>query len=157
MVQDEMKHKLVRGELLFQVEARLEEDAENKLRKWIREARKEFGDAETLNPSVVASLGPLRKSYVFYRQLSSDAAHPSIDALGRYVKSFHENGERIRGIDVEPVVGSKEIAETLNWACLAMISVCAGANQILEYTDGGRDLELIANEYVNLTNSNAGT
>ena len=90
------------------------------------------------------------KTYIFFSQLSSDAAHPSVEALNRYVVPHKE--DEIGGIDVEPIVKESEIAETFEYLCLAVMSVCVTVNQILGGTLGGNLLSELANEYTALSN-----
>lgn len=151
MLHDEMKRKQMRGAALLTCEAELEEEVESKLRTWMRDAKKDFPNARTLHPKDVASRGPTGNSYVFYGQLSSDAAHPSIDALGRYVPSLQEDGVRVRAIDFDPVVAESEIVDTLNLACLAAIGVCVGVNQLVGPTPAGEKLIGLSDEYGDLT------
>jgi hypothetical protein len=90
------------------------------------------------------------KTYIFYGQLSSDAAHPSTTALSRYIvpESHPEGG----GIDVQPVVSEHEFAETCEYLCMASIGVCVAADQIIGGTAGGKVLNVIAERYTELSN-----
>jgi len=151
MLHDEIKHRQMRGEWLMRSDAEINQEIETNLRKWMKESNKKFPNVKSLNPKEVADKSPIGQSYIFYAQLSSDAAHPSIDALNRYIVSSMEDGETIRGFDVEPVLRPNEIADTINLACLAVIGVFVGVNEILGGTAGGQQLSKIADEYTRLT------
>jgi hypothetical protein len=65
----------------------------------MKQAKQRFTGAKTLSPKEVASVRPdFEKTYIFYAQLSSDAAHPSIDALHRYL--VPHNADEIGGVDI---------------------------------------------------------
>jgi hypothetical protein len=98
-------------------------------------------------------LTDIGRSYVFYSQLSSASAHPSVTALGRYV--IPHTAEEVGGIDVDPVVSEQEIEQTLELLCQAAIGICIGVNQMLGGTGGGKALNNLADEYVALSNKSA--
>jgi hypothetical protein len=139
MLHDEMNHCKAHGQFIFQNEIELDAAIEGRLREWLKDANNRSAGTKTLNPKDVASArADFAKTYTFYSQLSSDAAHPSVDALNRYVVPHTEN--EVDGIDVEPVVKDAEIAETLEYLCMAFIGVCVGVNQMLGGTPGGNAL-----------------
>jgi hypothetical protein len=150
MLGDEVKSRQLRGELLFRAKgsrSTLKDDKGEKLRAWLQESKAAFPNAKMLSPKEVARGGTLEDAYVFYAQLSSDAAHPSLQALNRHIVTTKEDGEEIRGIDASPLPDPAEIEDTLIIACLAMLGCCIGVNQILDGTDGGKGLEALADEY----------
>lgn len=71
--------------------------------------------------------------YLFYRQLSADAAHPSIEALARYMG----NNEQIKW---GPNCDSAEISDTLNLACLFLICACAATTDVQKNDEAAREL-----------------
>jgi len=150
MLRDEMSHRKARGKLIFESDFSLEAEVKANLRAWMKNTNKRFADARILKPQEVASIGAVGKTYIFYGQLSSDSAHPSVDALNRYVVP-HKNDE-VGGIDVEPPVKDAEVAQTLEYLCLGVMSVCVGVNQILGGTPGGASLNELADAYVELSN-----
>jgi hypothetical protein len=159
MGQDDMHHRRERGQFIFDRQIALESNIEQRLREWLRNVnetgakKKESTGPKALNPSKVAELSDIGRSYVFYSQLSSDSGHPSVTALGRYV--IPHTTEEVGGIDVDPVVSDKEIEQTLELLCQATIGVCIGVNQMLGGTDGGSVLNEPADEYVALSNKSA--
>ena len=154
MLHDEMSHRKARGHRIFRSDVQLEADVDARLREWMKSANRQFADAKTLNPSEVASTSDSGRSYILYGELSSDSAHPSVDALKRYV--VPDKHDEIGGIDVEPVVKDEEIVETLEFLCLAVMGVCIDVNQILGGTPGGEALNKLADECKELSNkSNA--
>ncbi len=137
MHDDESKSRKARGEFILSEGFRLDEQVEQRLRAQLRTIKKRSPQARFLNPRDVAQGGPMAQAYLFYSQLSSDAAHPTMASLNRYIGRFEEDGETVRGFDCDPPVKEVEIAETMDWACLAVIGACVGVNQILEGTPAG--------------------
>jgi hypothetical protein len=151
MLHDEMNHRKARGQFIFQSELELDAAIEGRLREWMKDANKRFAGAKSLSPKDVASVrADFAKTYTFYSQLSSDAAHPSVEALNRYV--VPNKDDEVGGIDVEPVVKDKDVAETLEYLCMALMGVCVGVNQMLGGTPGGNALNALAEEYTALSN-----
>jgi Family of unknown function (DUF5677) len=152
MRDDEMSHRRMRGQEIFAAEVNLEEDVSNRLRTYLKGVNKQFGGAKTLTPKQVAQIRPdFEKTYLFYGHLSSDAAHPSVTALNRYVvPESHPGGG---GIDIEPVVSAEEMAETYEYLCMTAMGVFVAANQIIGGTSGGGALNGIADRYTSLSNA----
>jgi hypothetical protein len=147
-------HRKQHGQLILDNGITRNAVVEVRLRAWLRNTNKRFGDAKTLNPKQVAvSRRDIGRTYIFYSQLSSDAAHPSVTALNRYVIPHTIN--EVGGIDVEPIVADEEIEETLELLCQAVMGVCVGVNQMLGGTRGGGALNGLAEEYVALSNKSA--
>jgi hypothetical protein len=153
MRDDEMSHRKQRGQFMFGNGITLEAEVEDRLRTWLRTTNRSFASAKMLQPKEVARLSNIGRSYIFYSQLSSDAGHPSVTALNRYV--VPHTADEIGGIDVNPIVKDEEIEETLELLCQAIIGVCIGVNQILDGTEGGAKLNSLADEYVALSNRSA--
>jgi len=151
MRDDEMSHRRAQGQSIFAAEVQLEENVNARLREFMKGANKKFGNARTLTPKQVAQVRrDFERTYIFYGHLSSDSAHPSVSALNRYAVSDteHEAG----GIDVEPVVSEKELAETFEYLSMAAIGVCVAVNQIIDGAKGGETLNAIADRYSVLSN-----
>lgn len=104
-------------------------------------------NAKLLNPKETASDSVIKPAYLFYSQLSADAAHPSIFALKRHLIRFAENGEQVWGLDIQPTERGSEVAETVNIACNAVLGTCVGVNQILEGTTASTLLHQLFTEY----------
>ena len=63
-----------------------------------------------------------------------------------------DTADEIGGIDVEPVIKHAEVAETLEFLCMAAVGVCMGVNQTLGGTEGAEALDGIATRYTDLSN-----
>jgi len=102
------------------------------LRTRLEEMKSRWPKARLLNPKQAARNSVLWKAYLFYSQLSGDAAHPSVLALKRHLVRFEEGDEQVMGLDANPKERGAEIADTLSLACNAMIGMCVAVNQILD-------------------------
>jgi hypothetical protein len=122
MLGDETHHRLKRGQSLFASALPLGDEVESRLREWMRTHAKQFEGAKRLNPKDVAERTPVGRTHIFYDQLSSDACHPSLDALNRHVMS-HTLYE-IGGIDVDRCPTrerSRKRSNTSAWQCWASL------------------------------------
>jgi hypothetical protein len=150
MRNDDISHRRSQGQSIFSSGIELEEATKERLQVFMRSSGKQFGDAKTLSPKRVAWIKEHFKStYIFYGHLSADA-HPSVTTLNRY--AVPHTADEVGGIDVEPVIKDAEVAETLEFLCMAAIGVCVGVNQMLGGTDGGKALDGILTRYSDLSN-----
>ena len=132
MAEDHEASRKARGEFLIQQTGEIPEaEWQQKLRAFLAGLGKGQTKRKSLDPKRVAARGPLLKGYVYYSQLSSDAAHPTLDALQRYLGRSQESGEPIRTIDIDPLVSPKERRQTLLMACEALLAICIGVMEIL--------------------------
>jgi hypothetical protein len=134
MIDDQKADRKSRGEfLLMNATGKTDPDSDQKLRSFLGTLGKSKG--RSLNPRRIAETGPLRKGYAYYAQLSADACHPSLDALMRYLTERDMGGRSALSVDINPVIDEKELRDTVNIACEAMIGVCVSVNALL----GGPD------------------
>jgi hypothetical protein len=101
-----------------------------------------------------ARSGGVLPGFIVYRELSTDAAHPTAASLSRHI---------IRSDDLDQppfsVVGYPELTpadeeDTAELLCSATIGVLVGVNQILGGVDGGDTLEALFDTFKELGASN---
>jgi hypothetical protein len=134
MHQDQMRSFRSQGEFLLEdIDSEHIGDAEfvEQLRARVKVIKSRWPKASFLTPKQTAKESVLKRSYLLYSKLSSDAAHPSILALRRHLVQFVENGEQVMGLDVDPPERANELNDTIDLACNAMIGACVAANQML--------------------------
>lgn len=140
MFEDELKSMVSRGTFALEIRQRSRDASESKtgvehkLGERLTEMRRRWPKAKFLNPKEAAKSSVIEHAYLFYSQLSADAAHPSLLALKRHLVRHVEDGEQVLGIDVSPVNIGDEIAQTVDIACNAMLGTCVGVNQMLGRT-----------------------
>ena len=144
MIDDDMRHRRMRGENLLRVG--LESEAEEMLRQFLRDT-KQFADAKTLSPKGVAHGTDVSQAYLFYSDLSADSGHPSITSLNRHYIIEPDNA---RVIDVEPDAEDREIAETMHLICYALLTTVMVVDNLLGSTGVGPEIQLRATEYMTL-------
>jgi hypothetical protein len=101
MGEDHKASRKARAEFLMQQTGDLPDtEWQPKLRAFIASLGKGQRKGKSLDPKKVAARGPLFKGYVHYAELSADAAHPTLDALQRYLGRAQESGkpETRRGV-----------------------------------------------------------
>lgn len=153
MLHDEMASRKNRGGFIIgkpQRTAGFEAGQEEKLREYLRSLDKQYPKARFISPKGAAADGPVEDMYVFYSQISADAAHPTVTSLNRHVVVFEENGEKLLGLDVAPVPGQEEIENTLQLASCAFLGVCVAINEIVKSKAANDQLMKATDEYVRL-------
>jgi hypothetical protein len=151
MLEDEMRSRQARGQLLFDGKTARESlgDRGERLRDWLRSSREKHAKAKSLNPKDVAAGITGGEAYLFYSQLSADAAHPSLAALNRHISVTREDGGIILGIECAPNPRPREEEETIMLACVALAGACTAANQLLA-THAGDTLISLTEKYQRL-------
>jgi hypothetical protein len=152
MKQAEFDSLHARGQFLIQMRFREEDpkrDAKLRaaLKKWANETRK------SISPKQIAIKGVMKNSYIYYTQLSADAAHPTLTALHRYITKTREPGKTTIDIMLDAAPDPEEIADTLGWACEAVIGVCVGVDEMLGHTALAGRIRKVADEYASLNGS----
>ena len=99
-------------------------------------------NAKPLTPRAAISGSEIRDAYVFYKQLSFDAGHPSITALKRHFIESTGN----EGLSLKPQIKDGEVMDTAFLASMALLGGCIAANAF-GGTTGGEGLEGLVAEY----------
>jgi hypothetical protein len=121
-----LKSRKARAEYILMEPGRLaftDVESADKLRAYAEQLKNHPEPLRGLNFEQIAAKVGFADMYVFYRQLSADAAHPSLEALERYVRE--DNSVRWG-----PNCEQQEIVDTLNLACHFLIGACAAINDI---------------------------
>jgi hypothetical protein len=122
----------------------------HQLRERLQQLKQQRPNARLINAKNTAKDSVIRPAYLFYSQLSGDAAHPSITALKRHSIKLGENGETVLGLDLYPPERGSEVADTVNIACHAVLGTCVAVNQILGFTAASLLLNGLVAEYEEL-------
>jgi hypothetical protein len=91
----------------------------------------------------VSDAGAFKDMYVVYSQFSGDAAHPTITALSRH---WGAKAKDTAYFDVEPEPREDELDETLHLSSVAVISMFVVVNEMIGFTQAGKDLPEINHE-----------
>lgn len=149
MRQEEFQSRKSRAEFIFANGFTLDAAVEEKMREMLRETgkvmEKKPAKGVGFSPKQVAMNGVLKTGYLYYSQLSADAAHPSLTALGRHDGEGNSSEDRV--IEAVPPVKLDEVIQTMDFACNAMLALGIGLNQILEGTPAGAQFNQLADRY----------
>ena len=104
-------------------------------------------NAKPLTPRAAISGSEIRDAYVFYKQLSFDAGHPSITALKRHFIESTGN----EGLSLKPQIKDGEVMDTAFLASMALLGGCIAANNAFGGTTVGERLEELVAEYHKIT------
>jgi hypothetical protein len=149
MVDDVAKSRQSRGSwvLGWLDEQEGESPYEEGLRESMDKLRALYPKPRTINFGDITKEGCLKNAYLWYKQLSSDAAHPSLEALSRHVTK-DVDGSLL--VSVEPVTSGNDILYTIEWACQAFMGVVVGTNQIAGPVKAGEKLSDLCDEFMRL-------
>jgi hypothetical protein len=118
---------------------------EEGLRETMGKLRGLYPKPRAINFGEVTKDSSLKNSYLWYKQLSSDAAHPSLEALTRHITKEADGGLLV---SVEPVASEKDTLDTMEWACQALMGVMVGANQVAGPVQAGEKLPALCDEFM---------
>jgi hypothetical protein len=101
-----------------------------------------------INFAEITKNSSLKNAYLWYKQLSSDAAHPSLEALTRHIA---KEADGDLWVSVESATSEKDTLDTIEWACQVLMGVIVGANQIAGPVKAGEKLPALCEEFIRLT------
>jgi Family of unknown function (DUF5677) len=113
-------------------------EAQAKLRNYLDKLASGETPAEGFSSELMAQNGGIAGLYDFFRQLSSDAAHPTLDALERYVPRGDGASEIMWG----PDCGSNEIGPTVELACCFLLTGTVAFKEIANTVDFDPEIEV---------------
>lgn len=104
-----------------------------------------------LNAAIAGGVGD---AYIAYRELSTDAAHPSAESLSLHIITNDSPDAPTFTVSASPVMGPAEPVDTLELLCMAVLGVIVATNEILGGVAAGERLDDLANAYAGLSASN---
>jgi hypothetical protein len=148
MALDDQASRRARGEFLLERGYQLKNpNWEISLRSFLRKIKSGPQPRRSLTPKGIARGGPVVDAYNFYAQLSADSAHPTTDALSRYLTRLENGTATVRALDVEPPTDKEELLGTWQFACQAVLGVLVGVNEILGGTPASPAVAQAAEDY----------
>jgi hypothetical protein len=135
MLKDDAASRKTLGEVTLRLSRRASADVEDEdaklLRDLIRQSHSRFPDSKKLHVDKTAFGSSVELAYVTFGQLSLEAVHPSITALGRHLHSELEGDTRYLTIEVAPDAREKDLMRTIWWSCDALLGVAVAVNEIV--------------------------
>lgn len=148
---DEFSRK-AQAKWLLQKPGRLSSAAVGATRR-LEQRRAQIGDKIcSFSPAdfkALAKRANIEEGYLFYSVLSGDAAHPSVQALDRYLVRGDQQTS-LKSITWGAFCDAEHLPETLNFACHAMIAVGVAASEMLGDDAANREMAAHADVYVKL-------
>jgi hypothetical protein len=116
--------------------------------------KEKHGKVGAIRHEQAAKDGGVGDGYQIYRELSSDAAHPSAVSLSRHVTWSGPESGQIFTVHALPTLDAREIEDTLEVLCSAMLGVIVAANEITGGTAAGEPLTALADHFKAMSNAN---
>lgn len=113
----------------------------------------EHGKTDTIILQQAAQSGDVGDAFAFYRELSSDAAHPSAASLSRHISVGDAPKAAPFTLHAEALVAPGEEIETLELLCSAVLGVLVAVNEIVGGDARGERLGGLAAEHRKLSDA----
>jgi hypothetical protein len=149
MVKDEVSSQQARGKMVLSWSDRLENQAPyaDGLRTKLEEMKDKHPKAKAIRFGDLGKDNRIADSYLWFRQLSSDAAHPSLTSLSRYMTKQPNN---VLMLSIQPEMNEKEAEDTLQYATQALIGVCVATCAICKVPNSHAALSPLFEEFIEL-------
>lgn len=108
------------------------------------------GKTAEIQMANAALAGGVSDAFIAYRELSTDAAHPSAASLSLHIITSDDPDAAPFTISALPVLGSEEPVDTLELLCMGVLGVIITVNEILGGVDFGERLDQLADDYLDL-------
>jgi hypothetical protein len=144
MYADEAFYRRVLGETMLkekQAREAMGEENQARVKAVIKRSNKKNPNATPLKAQGVISGTDISYASIFYQQLSSDSAHPSVTALNRH---FNEDAG---GLSIKPRIKDGEMMNTAFLASKALLYACISANTAFGKTTAGERLDGLVAEH----------
>lgn len=104
-----------------------------------------------LNAAVAGGVGD---AYIAYREISTDAAHPSAESLSLHIIANESADAPSFTLSASPLLNPKEPVDTLELLCMGVLGVIVATTEILGGVAAGERLNDLADDYASLIASN---
>jgi hypothetical protein len=111
------------------------------------------GKPDTIKHEKAAIDGGVHDGYQIYREPSGYAAHPSAVSLSRHV-TWSEGEDSRFTVHAQPQLDAREVEDTLELLCSAVLGAILAANQITEETGAGEPLNPLAADFKAMSDAN---
>jgi hypothetical protein len=148
MVRDEVSSQQSRGKMIMTWGEELENPLHHESLKARLDVLKEMHPkAKPIKFGNLGKANGIADSYMWFRHLSSDSAHPSLNSLARHLTREPDGSIMIA---VVPDVVQKELHETLQFANQALLGVCVATCEIVGVAKAHASLASLFDEFITL-------
>ncbi len=154
---DDAANRLKRADSLLRWAKTQEQplDFVEKLQAFYTSMKEKHGKPGTIKHEKAAIDGGVSDGYQLYRELSGDAAHPSAVSLSRHVSwGGGPEGDQMFTVHAQPTLDAREVEDTLEVLCSAVLGVIVAANDIIDGPAGQEPLAKLADDFKVLSNAN---
>ena len=123
LLRDEIGSRKSRAKYLLRNEDWLASGDVEQLRTLVKTLEEQWNASSRLDYAKIAEKAGIEILYLLYRQLSADAAHPSVEALSRYIAEDEDGA--IKTLQSLPAIKSGDISGTLSILCNCFFLVCS--------------------------------
>jgi hypothetical protein len=117
--------------------------------------RDEHGKTDDIKLVQAAEAGGVSHGYIVYRELSSDAAHPSAASLSRHLTLAEDDADAPAfTLQAEPPQDPTEAVDTLELLASALLGVIIAVNEAVGFVDVGERLDALAADFRQFSASN---
>ena len=125
-----------------------------RLKAYREELWERHGKTAEIKMVEAALVGGVSDAFIAYRELSTDAAHPSAASLSLHIVTNEDPGEAPFSVTASPVLDLTEPADTLELLCMAVLGVIVAVDEVLGGVGVGEPLSVLARDYAALSASN---
>ena len=112
------------------------------------------GKPGTIQHRKAAIDGGVGDGYQLYRELSGDSAHPSAVSLSRHVTWGGPENNQIFTVHAQPTLDVREVEDTLEVLCSAVLGVIVAANETIGGPAAGEPFVKLADDFKAMSNAN---
>ncbi|HWU13806.1 MAG TPA: DUF5677 domain-containing protein [Caulobacter sp.] len=141
-----IRQKRANGLAAFFGDVRGDADKKAALEAFRQQLIGEHGKPRGINMLNAAEAGGVSDAYIVYRELSTDAAHPSATSIDRHIV-MPEDSERSFTLSGPPLVSEDEPAQTLALLSMGLLYINVAVNQIVGGVGAGDDLRDLTRDY----------
>jgi hypothetical protein len=130
MVRDQVSSQQTRGKMVLSWGDKIEDAAsyEERLRQQLATLSEKYPKAKSIKFAELGKTNGIDNTYIWFRVLSADAAHPSLESLSRYF-SYTPQREMLLSFIPEPKKNEAEM--TMQLASQALLGVCVATCEIV--------------------------
>ena len=128
MVKDEASSQQSRGKMLLALGDELDVEHHQNLKARMATLGELHPKAKSIKFGDLGKINGIADSYLWFRHLSGDSAHPSMTSLARHL-TREPDGSIMIAVVPEPI--EKEMADTLQFANQALLGVCVATCEVV--------------------------
>ena len=149
-----VRRKRAKGLLEFFEKQGASTEQHARLKAYRDELWETHGKTAEIKMVEAALVGGVGDALIAYRELSTDAAHPSAASLSLHIITSDDPDAPPFTVSASPVLDPTEPADTLELLCMAVLGVIVAVNDVLGGVGVGEPLDLLASDFAELSASN---